>query len=421
MNNTQNEQLNNGTKRTIANRTFTNRTTAKHTLARRAFIKCAAILLIALMIIPQAGCQKKKDPTPLWDEGYYLDSVCRITLYATDDELKMSVAKPILNEAMDIIARYERFLSKTKEGSDIWKINHSEGKPVECDKETVNVLWEAIEYCSMTNGAFDITIGGVVDLWDFSGVSGIPKVPTSAELSRALKHVDYRKISIEGNTVTLLDPQAQIDLGAIAKGFIAEKVGQYLRSRGVTGAVIDFGGNLEIIGYKAGWVPLNSEVEEKGDVDGDGVQETVGGIAGGKPFIIGIKKPYGEGDEIIGTLTTANSSVVTSSVCEEYFEANGKTYHHILSSKTGYPVNSGLVSVTVVGPTNTSSTCDAFSTICLLLGRDAATEFMAAYPEYGVIFIDTEGEVTTIGPSLDFKLVDSGEDADLTEEGIKVD
>ena len=387
----------------------------------RVLIKCAAILLIALMIIPQAGCQKKKDPTPLWDEGYYLDTLCRITLYATDDELKMSVAKPILKEALDIIARYERFLNKNKEGSDIWKINHSEGKPVTCDAETINLLWDSLEYCNMTNGAFDITIGSVMELWDFSGVSGIPKVPTSAELSRALKHVNYRKVSIDGNTVTLLDPDAQIDLGAIAKGYIAKKVGQYLRSRGVTGAVIDLGGDLEIIGYKAGWVPLNSEVAEKGDVDGDGVQETVGGIAGGNPFTIGIKDPHGEGDALIGTLTIANSSVVTTSIYEEYFEVNEKKYHHIISSKTGYPVNNDLASVTIVGPTNTASDCDAMATICMLLGRESATTFMADYPEYGVIFIDTEGEVTTIGRSLDFKLIDSGYNVDLTEEGIKVD
>lgn len=384
-------------------------------------IKCAAILLIVLMIIPQAGCQKKKNPTPLWDEGYYLDTVCRITLYATDDELKMSVAKPILNDAFDIIRKYETKLSKDKTGSDIWRINNAAGNPIECDPETIDILWEAISYSDVSNGAFDITVGGVMDTWDFEG-DGTHKVPTSAELSRVLKHVGYNNISISGNTVTLLDPETKLDLGAIAKGYIAKKVGQYLRSRGVTGAVIDLGGNLEIIGYKAGWVPLASQVAEQGDVDGDGTEEEIGGIAGGTPFIVGIKKPYGEENEIIATLTTANSSVVTSGTYERYFEVGDKKYHHLISSKTGYPVNNDLASVTVVGPTNTSLDCDAMSTICMLLGKDAALKFMEDYPEYGVILIDTEGQVTTSGARLtEFKLVESGEEVDLTEEGIKVD
>ena len=388
--------------------------------AKAMLFRVAIIILLVIMIIPQAGCQKKKDPTPLWDEGFYMNTVCRITLYATDDELKMSVAKPILNEAFDLIRRYETRLSSTKEGSDIWRINQAKGNPIECDQETIDLLWAALEYCSLSDGAFDITIGGVLDLWGFEEESGTPKIPTSAELSRVLKHVDYHNIRIEGNKVTMLDPDAKIDLGAIANGYIAGKIGQYLRSRGVTGAVIDIGGNLEIIGYKAGWVPLASQVAEKSDVDGDGVEDTAGGIAGGTPFAIGIKEPYSTENEIAGVLVAANNSVVTSGVYKTYFEADGKKYHDVLSSKTGYPVNNNLVSVTVVGPANTASACDALSTLFLLMGRDSAETIMANYPEYGVILIDSAGEITTLGKTLNFQLKGETE-TDLTEEGIRVD
>lgn len=384
--------------------------------------KLLLLVIVIVMIIPQTACFKKKDPTPLWDEGFYLDTICRITLYATDDELKMSVAKPILNDAFDIIRRYESILSRTKEGSDIWRLNQAKGTPIECDNATIDLLWKALSYCGATGGEFDITIGGVTDMWNFHDVTGTPKVPTSAELSRKLRHVDYNNILIEGNTVTLKDPDAQIDLGGIAKGYIADKVAQYLRSRGVTGAVIDLGGNIEIVGYKAGWVPLNSQIEEMGDVDGDGTEETEGDIAGGTPFVVGIKKPYTETGEIIGTLTIANSSIVTSGVYERYFEVDGKKYHHILSSKTGYPVNNDLVSATIIGPPNTSADCDAMSTICMLKGKEAAMEFMASYPDYGAIFIDENGEVTTTGRVPEFKLIEEGAaDSDVTEEGIKVD
>lgn len=385
-------------------------------------VKVLLILTAIILIIPQAGCQKKKDPTPLWDEGFYLDTICRITLYATDDELKMSVAKPILNDAFDIIRRYETILSKTKEGSDIWRINNAEGQPIACDAATVELLNKALSYCEESNGEFDITIGGVMDLWDFHDVTGTAKVPSSAELSRKLRHVDYKSVLIEGNTVTLLDPDAQLDLGGIAKGFIADKVAQYLRSRGVTGAVIDLGGNIEVVGYKAGWVPLASEVQELGDVDGDGTEDEEGGIAGGTPFVVGVKKPYTETNEIIGTLTVANKSIVTSGVYERFFESNGKKYHHILSSKTGYPVNNDLISVTVIGPVNTSADCDALATICMLKGLEGAKELIAAHEGYGAIFIDSEGEITSVGKMPELKLLtDEDTESDLTEEGIKVD
>ena len=382
--------------------------------------KIIIVIMLIAIIIPQAGCIKKKDPTPLWDEGFYLDTVCRITLYATDDELKMSAAKPILTEAFNLIRRYESILSKTKEGSDIWRINNANGEPIACDNITIDLLSKAVRFGKLSDGAFDVTIGTVKDMWNFGDAVAAPKIPTTAELSRALRHVDYTKIEISGNTVRLLDKDAQLDLGGIAKGYIADKVGQYLRSRGVTGAVIDLGGNLEIVGYKAGWVPLASEIEEKGDVDGDGTEEMVGGIAGGTPFVVGIKKPYTETGEIVMTLTTANSSIVTSGVYERYFEENGKKYHHILSSKTGFPVNNDLISATVVGPANTSADCDAMSTICMLYGKEKALEFMKDFPDYGVILIDSENEITTAGRLPEYTIIDGSTSEELTEEGIKV-
>ena len=227
-------------------------------------------------------------------------------------------------------------------------------------------------------------------------------------------------ILIDGHTVTLLDPETKLDVNEIAKGFIAEKVGAYLRSRGITGAVIDFGGVIEVIGYKAGWVPLQSEVEEHGDVDGDGIEESVGGIAGGTPFVIGIKNPQSEDGELLGALTTGNKAIVTSELYDKYLEANGKKYHHILSTKTGYPVNTDLISATVVGPPHSALTCDVLSTICLAKGFDSAKEIMAQYPEYGAILIDDTGEITKIGNLPEFTLVGS-EEVDLTEEGIKVE
>lgn len=383
----------------------------------KSTIKLKKLILIAVviaLIIPQAACQKKKDPTPIWDEGFYLDTVCRITLYATDDELKMSVAKPILSEAFELIRRYETILSRTKEGSDIWRINEAAGEPVECSQDTIDLINKAIYYSELTNGAFDVSIGGVIDLWDFHSIMPNPRIPTSAELSRALRHVGFQNISMEGSSVVLRDPETQIDLGGIAKGFIADKVAAYLRTRGVTGAVVDLGGNLEVIGYKKGWIPIEGDDQEDNDVE-------AGEIAGGVPFVIGIKKPYTQTNEIVGTITAGNCSVVTSGIYERYIESNGKQYHHILSSTTGYPVNNDLVSVTVIGPMGRSADCDALSTSCLLVGIDVGTEIIQDMPDFGAVFIDKEGNVTTVGQVPEFKLIEENADSEVTEEGIKVD
>lgn len=386
--------------------------------SHKLIIKIFAVIMVAIMIIPQAGCQKKKDPTPLWDEGYYLDTICRITLYATDDELKMSVAKSILSDAFDIVRRYESLFSKTKEGSDIWRINNANGSSVQCDEETIELIKKGIEYSELSGGEFDITIGGVSELWDFhEAPSGT--APRVDQITRELRNVNYRNIVIEGNSVTMRNPLAQIDLGGIAKGYIADKVSEYLRSRGVTGAVIDLGGNLEIIGYKRGWIPIEGDLLDDEEAYNE---EDKAAIAGGTPFVIGIKKPYTEENEIIGALTAADCSVVTSGTYERYIEVNGTRYHHILSTRTGYPVDSDLISVTVIGPAKASADCDAIATICLLFGKDRATQFIEEMPGYGAILIDTDDQIETCGSIPEFRITsESGDESGLTEEGIKVD
>ena len=220
--------------------------TSKNTARKNAQIKNAAIknafkLIAAVsavfLIITQSGCGSKT-AEPVSKQSFYFDTVCSITVYDME-EMNEEGAQAAIDEAFKLCSHYESLLSRTKEGSDIYKINHAEGKPVDCDPETVEVIRKGLDYSKMSDGAFDITIGRVTDLWDFHAEN--PDVPSEEELKKAVSTVNWKNVSIEGNTVTVSDPETHLDLGGIAKGFIADKVGEKLEER-------DAGKEKEVVG-----------------------------------------------------------------------------------------------------------------------------------------------------------------------------
>lgn len=282
--------------------------------------------------------------------GFYLDTVVTITLYGTDDAA-------LIQNCFDLISDYEAMLSRTAEGSDIWKLNHSEGEPVEVSKETASLLKLALRFCALSQGAFDITIAPVVDLWDFHE-DGSHDLPDQYLLNQALSHVDYRRISIDGTTVTLNDPQAEIDLGGIAKGYIADRLRDYLLSQNIPGAMIDLGGNILTVGVKPD----------------------------GSPWRIGIRRPFAAvASDLIATVTTPGGSVVTSGTYERYFEKNGELYHHILDVSNGYPADTGLLSVSILS--GSSAEGDALSTACFLLGMEKGLEQIESLDGIEALFV----------------------------------
>ncbi|MDD7077478.1 MAG: FAD:protein FMN transferase, partial [Lachnospiraceae bacterium] len=244
------------------------------------------------------------------DVGFYFDTVVEIKLNGTEDE-------SILKECFDLMAEYESLLSRTREGSDVWKINHSAGTPVSVSEDTVSLIRLARKYYDLSDGAFDITIAPYVTLWDFQNNPGT--IPTKDELTAASKHVGFENVQVSGNTVTLADPETQIDLGGIAKGFIADRLKEYLTKEGIESAWINLGGNVLTIGMK----PDKS------------------------PWKIGIRKPFGAATETAAVISVSGKSVVTSGTYERYFEKDGTIYHHILQPMTGQPVQNHLYSVTI--------------------------------------------------------------------------
>lgn len=291
-----------------------------------------------------------------------MDTICTVDIYDMEDFSEEN-ALAAIDKAFSLCADYESLISATDENSDICKINHAGGEPVECSQVTVDILKKGLEYCKLSGGRFDITIGKATDLWDFHGEN--PKVPAADDLSEAVKAVDYTQVVIDGNSVTLTNPEGEINLGGIGKGCIADAASKLLIEEGVTSAVVDFGHNIVTIGDKAG-----------------------------APFKIGVEKPFAGDSSVVGYVEAKNQTLVTSGIYERCFEEDGVLYHHILDPKTGYPVDSDVAGVTILGEEGASGDCDSLATICLILGVDEGLELIEKTDGYEALFIDKEGGLT---------------------------
>lgn len=319
-----------------------------------------SIILIALcmlLIISQTGCGAKE---PVSQEFFCLDTVCTITVYGQSQ----GESEKIIEEAVQMCEDYENMLSRTVRDSDVDRINTAGCKPVKVSDDTVAVIEKGIELGELSGGKFDITIGAVSSMWDFD--EGV--LPENAAIQSALKTVDYKQISIDGNKVALGIEGAMLDLGGIAKGYIADRVTDLLRDNGVEQAIINLGGNVVAIGEKES----------------------------GTPWVVGIERPYSDRTEIIGALEAADETVTTSGVYERCFNKNGKLYHHVLDPETGYPMETANEAVTVLGPSGMSAESDAFGTIFLMLGQEASEEILKKYPDFRVAFIDKKDNVSTL-------------------------
>lgn len=320
--------------------------------------KITLMLLCAGLIISQTGCGSEE---PVSENQFLLDTICTITV----DGMKKDEAEQVIARAFETCRDYENMLSKTVEGSDIYKLNHAGGKAVAVRDETLALLKKGIAYGRLSEGRFDITIGAVSELWDFSGEN--PKVPDAEQLKEAVSTVDYRQIEIEGNEVSLKKAKAQVDLGGIAKGYIADRLVEQMKREGAERAIISLGGNIAVIGEKAEGVPWN----------------------------IGIERPYSDRREILGSVGLSDGTVATSGVYERCFEENGKLYHHVLDPKTGYPMEGELDAVAVKGQAGQSADCDAMGTICLMAGEKKGRQLLKEFPGLEAAFIDKSDNIQT--------------------------
>lgn len=291
---------------------------------------------------------------------YYLGTINEITIFGTNK----GKSEKILNHCDDILKDIENKMSDSLPNSEVSKINSNAGNDfVKVSSDTFYIIKEAISYSNISNGYFDITIGPLSDLWGIGTENS--KIPSREEIDENLNLVNYKNIVLdESNTsVKLKTKNMKIDLGAIAKGYAADVIADYLKSNNVKSAIINLGGNIYTLGTKN-----NKE-----------------------GFTVGIQDPTMPRGNSIGSIITSNKSIVTSGIYERYIKDKNKIYHHILNPSSGYPFENELSSVTIIS--DKSINCDSLSTSAFGLGLDKGLKLIESQKNTDAIFITKNKEI----------------------------
>lgn len=312
----------------------------------------AGVFLLAGLSVFGIG-KAKTSVTPIERTDFLLNTFVNIKIYDSEDTT-------ILDDAIAICKDYEDRFSRTIDSSEIYKLNHraADEQTFHLSDGTAELLKTALHYCEVSDGAFDVTIEPASSLWDFT--SEEPVIPDAAKLADAVKKVDYKNLRMEGNTLTFLSPDTTLDLGAIAKGYIADRIKDYLVESGVESAIINLGGNVLCVGSRP--------------------DQTA--------FRIGLQKPFAETSETFATVSISDMSVVTSGVYERHFIIGDTNYHHILDPHTGYPYDNGLISVTILS--ESSADGDGLSTACFSLGLEKGMDLLNSMDGVYGCFIDED-------------------------------
>ena len=266
-------------------------------------------------------------------------------------------------EANDAAQKYigslEKLISVTKPESDIYKLNHSETFPVEINAQTLDLIKFALKIADKSNGAFNPCLYPVSSAWGFTKKQY--RIPPQDEIKEKLKLCDWKKVRIEGNKVFMEDGM-QFDLGGIGKGFAGDEAAKKMKEFGIKSALLDLGGNIQLIGSKPD----------------------------GTLWVIGIKNPV-DGD-VLGSLKAKNCGVITSAGYERFFEGpDGHKYIHIFDGTTGCPVENDLLSATAIAESGTYA--DALSTTLYVLGKEKAIEFWKQNPDFDFILVTDKKEI----------------------------
>lgn len=292
------------------------------------------ILSTIVLAFSLCSCKNESKAT---DEMFALDTIITFTIYDNDESLCESTIALCKSEVL----RLEALLSATKKDSDVYNINRSGGEKVKVAKETATLLQRAKELSKSTKGAFDVSIYPLVKLWGFD--TKAYKVPQISEITQALSLVSYKEIKIDGDFVEI-EKGMSVDLGAIAKGYIGERLFSILKNQGISRGIVNLGGM--VITY------CEDEIAED--------------------FTIGVEYP--DSGEVFATFNSQEGFTVTSGAYQRYFEEDGKRYHHIIDPKSGKPSDSDISSVTII--TKDAVSGDALSTAFFVMGIEKTLEYI---------------------------------------------
>lgn len=338
-----------------------------HSKRSRSHSRFFYLILCTVLVCPMllfTGCGNITDADtsttgnqPISISSIKLNTAIQITIYDSQD-------KSLLDDCLALCDRYELIFSRTNENSELYKLNHrkdTSDKDPNADEQTIpypisgtadtwhisedlaSLLSQGLSITRESDGAFDIAIAPLTSLWDFTAED--PKVPDDAAIQKALPLCSSDGVTIDGQDITLPSDDIQFDVGAIAKGYIADRMKDLLVKKGVKSAIINLGGNVLCIGSKPD----------------------------GTPFKVGIQKPFADRNETEAVMDITEKSVVSSGIYERCFKQGGKLYHHILNPQTGYPYDNGLISVTIISDQSVNG--DALSTTCFALGLKDGLKF----------------------------------------------
>ena len=309
--------------------------------------------LLCLTAFVSCGAEEKYSST-----FYLMDTLISVTLYTSD----AAYAREVFDASEDLLGELEALWARRKPESEISRFNASVEGISDPDARTVALLRTALEVCAATDGAFDVTITPLIELWDVCGKEN--RLPTETELQAALVLVDYNGLQLENNALVKLVEGASVDLGGIGKGAAISALIEYLKTTDVHGGLVSFGSNIAVFG-------------EKPDA---------------KPFRVALRHPRNE-RATVGTLTMPADMVLSiSGDYERYVTIGGECYHHILDPHTGYPAKTGLASVAVL--TRDGALADALSTALFVMGEDRAMDFYASgLYDFEAVFVDENGNV----------------------------
>lgn len=299
--------------------------------------KTISLFFILIFLLTAAACTSGQRTAR---QAFAFDTVINIT---TDEKDSFSI-----NQAFEKCRSYEKIFSRTDSESELYAINQGSVTQLSADMQTVMKF--SLEFSRLTDGAFDVTVAPLVELWNINGRT-VP--PSEKEIKEALSPVGYEKIQFEPFSAG----GAAIDLGAVAKGYIADRLTEYFSQSGITNVIVDLGGNVAVLGE----------------------------------YTVGIRNPFNPG-QVFATIKLKDKSAVTSGAYQRYFEYQGKRYHHIIDPRTGKCAESGIASVTVISPS--SMHADALSTAIYVSGTDALT-LCSNFPDTDALIITVDGEVIT--------------------------
>lgn len=334
------------------------------------FLRLLCLLLV--FALPLSGCgmqdQSAADAGEEHTAGMFaMGTYMTLTAYGESAEAALAISEAKVREL-------ELLWSVADANSDIYTANQNGGISTWIHEETKEILRFALDMAKQTNGALDPTVSPAVAAWGF--ISGEYRIPAEDELADLLQNIDYQKVLLEGNLLTLPDGM-RLDLGAVGKGYAGDVIAELLKAQGVASALLDIGGNIQMVGRKPD----------------------------GSRWRLGIQNPFGEGS--LGVLESEDGAVVTSGNYERYFIGeDGKQYGHIIDPSTGYPAESGLASVSIIA--KEGKLCDALSTAIYVMGLERAAEYWRENGGFEMLLVTDEHEIyLTEGIEEDFTLNES--------------